>query len=75
MRYNVKTLRDAGLEARWTRTRRGAPILIARDPQGESRHQREQWWPVDRHVWAKMQREGIREGFDGATMLGDLFSI
>lgn len=75
MRYNVATLRDAGLEARWARTNKGAPILVARDPQGKSPHQRTQWWMVDDVMWKAMQRDGVREGFDSATLCGGFFSV
>ena len=73
--YTVGTLRAAGLEARWSRTRRGAPIIAARDPHGRERHQRETWWIVDRWMWEAMAREGVRGGFDSATLLGDIFSV
>jgi len=75
MNYNVKTLRSAGLEAKWTKTRRGAPIMVARDPNSDQQHQRSRWWYVDRMMWELMQKLGVREGFDSATLLGDLFSI
>lgn len=75
LRYRVGTLRAAGLEAKWTKNRAGAPIIVARDPRAKSAHQREQWWAVDATMWASMQRSGIRAGFDGATVLGDLFSF
>ena len=73
--YTVKTLRDAGLEARWGRTRDGAPCLFTRDPNAAHTHQRRKWWMVDRGMWDAMNKLGVCDGFDGATLLGDFFSI
>lgn len=73
--YTVATFRDAGLEARWSKQRGGRPIIVARDPQGHSEHQRSRWWEIDADAWACILREGVREGFDSETMLGDVFSI
>lgn len=74
--YRVGTFRDAGLEARWTKNSRGAPIIVARDPKSDQRHQRERWWYMDRAAWTCVAREGdVRRGFDCATILGDIFSL
>lgn len=75
MKYNVGTLPAAGLEARWSRTPTGGPIIVARDPAAASPHQRTKWWWVDRSMWDLMKVEGVREGFDGATVLGNIFSV
>jgi hypothetical protein len=75
MKYSVKTLREAGLEAKWTKTRNGAPIIVARDPQAKASHQRTTWWAVTAVVWSMMIRDGIKQGFDSCTLLGDLFSV
>lgn len=74
-RYTVGTFRAAGLQAKWTKNHRGAPIIIVRNPNAESRHQRECWWMCDRSMWETMQRVGILEGFDSHTLLGDVFSV
>lgn len=74
-RYRVADIRAAGLEARWGRTRRGAPIILARDPQARHRHQRETWWCVDRTMWDEAQKVGLREAFDRCTLLGEFFSF
>jgi hypothetical protein len=74
LRYTVGTFRHAGLEARWTKTRKGAPIIVARNPKAISDHQRERWWAVDAAMWETMKEVGIVDGFDGHTILGDLFS-
>lgn len=75
LRYSVKALRDAGLECRWTRNGKGAPIIIARWPEAKTEHQRGVWWYVSRQMWESMQSVGIIEGFDRATLLGDVFSV
>lgn len=75
MKYNVKTFRDAGLEAKWGRTHRNAPIILARYPDAKLPHQRETWWVVDRNMWHSMIEQGIREAFDSYTMLGDVFYV
>ena len=75
LKYSVKTLRKAGLEAKWTKTARGAPIMIARNPSSQLLHQRSKWWFVNNSVWKRMQEVGVKDGFDGATLLGDIFSI
>lgn len=74
-KYSVTTLRAAGLEARWTRNSRGAPIIVARDPQAKLDHQRKTWWAVGKSMWDEMTKVGVREGFDNCTLLGDIFSI
>ena len=73
--YRVETLRAAGLEAKWGQTPRGAPILFARWPDAKLAHQREHWWMVDNAMWIRMVADGIVDGFDACTMLGDVFSI
>lgn len=74
-KYSVHTLRAAGLEARWTRNRNGAPIIVARDPNATLAHQRKTWWAVGQKMWDDMMKEGVREGFSNHTLLGDVFSI
>lgn len=77
MKYSVKTLREAGLQARWTKTGKyqSKPIIVARDPKAPHAHQRDTWWAVDDRMWSAMCRDGIRSGFLSVTFLGDLFSI
>ena len=70
--YKVGPLRAAGLEAKWGRTRNGAPIILARWPDGRE-HQRNTWWCVDQSVWSSIKRDGVIKGFDNATLLGDVF--
>lgn len=74
MEYRVKTLRDAGLEAKWGKTRQGAPMMFARNPNGAP-HQRNSWWAVDSNMWDAMKRNGVLEGFHNATLLADFFSV
>ena len=75
MKYSVKTLRAAGLEARWTHNRNGAPIIVCRDPLAKAKHQRETWWHIGQKMWDSMKEVGVREAFDRCTLLGDIFSI
>jgi len=75
MRYIVKTFRDAGLEAHWSRTRDGAPIIAVRDPNSKYNHQRLEWWVVDQSMWDAMKARGVLVGFDECTALGDIFSV
>lgn len=69
MKYCVKTFRDAGLEARWSRTRKGAPIIVVK-AYGE-------WFVVDRCLWAAILRgpQGVAETVRNWTLLGKFFSI
>lgn len=75
LKYRVGTLRAAGLEAKWGRNGQGAPMLFARDPSASKKHQRAQWWAVDRVMWEMAKKHGIKEAFDGCTILGDFFSV
>jgi hypothetical protein len=75
MKYSVKTLRSAGLEARWTHNRNGAPIIVARNLRAPLTHQRSTWWHVTAGMWTSMQKDGVVEAFDNHTLLGDIFSI
>lgn len=68
MRYTVSTIRSAGLEARWSRTRSGAPIIAARKPGGT-------WFVVACDMWDAMKSEGIKPAFERFTLLGDIFSV
>lgn len=73
--YRVSTFRQAGLEAKWSKTRRGQPYIAVRNPGSELSHQREKWWACDQNMFDLMQECGIVEGFDSATLLGDIFSL
>ena len=75
MEYVVKTFRDAGLEARWTKTRRGQPCIVVRDPNSKIDHMRTQWWLVDQPMFDDMDKHGIMDGFVNHTLLGDMLSV
>ena len=69
MRYVVKTFRDAGLEAKWSRNSAGAPIIVARKPGNR-------FYYADRKMWDTVQKLGdVYEAFDRHTAFGDYFSI
>jgi hypothetical protein len=69
MKYSVKTLRAAGLEARWTRSRHGAPIIVARKSGSST------WWHVGQDMWKRMIQIGVIPAFERHTLLGDIFSV
>lgn len=69
MKYQVNTLRAVGLQARWTRTRSGAPIIAARDGDAA------QWYVVDDAMWKRMGVVGVLEGWRNCTALGAFFSV
>jgi hypothetical protein len=73
--HRVSTYRQAGLEARWGRTRNGAPAIFVRNPQSKLRHQRESWWMVTGSMFNAMKRDGVLEGFENCTLIADVFSI
>lgn len=82
--YRVGTFREAGLEAKWGRTRQGAPIILVRDPNADHAHQRVNWWVCDRGMFEAMREDahslgddarGILQAFDGWTLLGNMFSV
>lgn len=66
--YKVGTIREAGLEARWTKTRKGTPCIVARKPEGK-------WYIVNLDMWTRAHEVGIMEAFEEHTCLGDIFSI
>lgn len=74
MKLSVKTMRDAGLEAKWGKFR-GTPFIFVRNPNSKLKHQREQWWILDKDMWQAMNKQGIVEAFTNHTLLGDIFSI
>jgi hypothetical protein len=75
MKHSVTAYRSAGLEARWTKTAMGQPMIVVRNPKAHLKHQRDGWWYVDAGMYSTMRRVGVLEGFDRHTMLGDVFSL
>lgn len=75
MKNNVSTYRSAGLEARWSRTSRGAPAIFVRNPKSDNDHRRNKWWMVTSGMFKDMAAIGILEAFDRHTLIGDIFSI
>jgi hypothetical protein len=69
MKFNIATVRTSGLEAKWGRTRHGAPAIFARKPGTQT------WWMITKSMWADAQSEGLASAFERHTMLGDIFSI
>lgn len=75
MKYSVHPFREAGLEAKWTKTRLQTPIIAVRDPDSKLKHQRERWWMIGEKDWPEFVRDGIRAVFERRTMRADLFSV
>lgn len=75
MKLSVSAFRAAGLEARWSHNRNGAPIIEVRNPHAAHRFQRDIWWTVTAAMWEAMRRDGILQGFNNVTVLGDIFSV
>jgi hypothetical protein len=71
LRYTVGTVRAAGLDARWTKTNAGAPIIAARraDVGGGM------WYVLDREIWGSAQKVGLATAFEQHCALGKYFSI
>ncbi len=70
----VKEMREAGLQAKWGRSG-NAPALFVRDPNGLSNLQRDKWWIFNKQMQSFMSSEGIINGFNLCTILGDIFYI
>ena len=70
LEYRVKTFRDNGLEARWTRTRRGRPCIVVRDKKYAKK-----WLLVDKEIFAAMQADGVHDAYVSRAVMLDLFSI
>lgn len=68
--YALRTFRAAGLEAK----RQGKYILV-RNPSAKLEHQRTRWWKVDKGMFSLMRQVGILEGFESATLVGDILSV
>jgi hypothetical protein len=67
--YRVGTLRHAGLLAKWSRTRSGAPIIVARKSDATP------WYAVTDRMWKRAAEVGIAQAFDEHTALARYFSI
>lgn len=72
---HVHEYRAAGLEAKWSRTRAGAPAIFVRNPNATAEHQRTKWWFVSRAMFEGMQKRNAVDVFNEHTLLGDIFSI
>lgn len=67
--YRVSTFREAGLEAKWSKTRVGQPYIVARTVGAKS------WYIVTKDMFERMKIVGVAEGFEEHTLLGDVLSI
>jgi len=73
MTYTLQTFRDAGLESKWAKTFAGRPIITVRNPNAKLQHQREKWWVVTKSMFENMTENGVIEGFERETLLGNMF--
>ena len=69
MEHIIKTFQDAGLEAKWSKTKAGKPCILTRKKNTKK------WWLCNEIMWSQMHKHGIRQGYDNCTLLGDVFSI
>ncbi len=67
--YRVSTFREAGLEAKWSKTTAGQPYILARAVGTKS------WYVVASNMFERMKKVGVIEGFEEHTLLGDVLSI
>ncbi len=67
--YRVSTFREAGLEAKWSKTQRGSPYLLAREVGAKT------WFVITANMFERMKKVGILEAFKEHTLLGDVLSI
>jgi hypothetical protein len=75
VKYRVADIRAFGLECKWSKTRDGIPIIVARNPAAESAHQREKWWVVNQVMWNRARKVGLVQAFNECTALGNFFSV
>ena len=72
--YTVGTMRNAGLEAKWTKNN-GCPFIAVRNPNGTTEHQRKRWYLCDGAMFEDMKKNGVLAGYESHTCLGDFFYI
>jgi hypothetical protein len=74
--YRVSTFREAGLEAKWSKTPSGKPYIVARK-SGSSDKVRpgKTWFVVTADMFKRMEAVGVAEGFEEHTLLGDMLSV
>lgn len=67
--YRVGTFREVGLDAKWSKTGRGEPYIGVKLPEQKT------YTVCDAQMFKTMEREGIKQGYETHTVLGDIFSI
>jgi hypothetical protein len=67
--YRVATFREAGLEAKWSKTRIGKPYLLGRQCGTKT------WFVITSDMIERMEEVGIMEGFEEHTLLGNVFAV
>lgn len=69
LHYRVATFREAGLDAKWSKSGAGKPCIVAKEKNTVG------YYVVTAGMFRRMQIVGVIEGFKEFTVLGDIFSI
>lgn len=67
--YRVSTFREAGLEAKWSKSKKGTPYLLAKQVEQKT------WFVVTSDMFSRMKEVGVSQGFEEFTVAGNVFSI
>lgn len=71
MKYQVGYVREQGIEAKWTKNSRNAPIILGR----KSNIGGGKWYYINGAMWKRAEKVGLSQAFDEHCCLGDIFSI
>jgi hypothetical protein len=69
LHYRVSTFREAGLEAKWSKTQSGRPYLVAKQVSSKT------WFVITARMFERMKKVGVFNAFEEHTLLGDVLSI
>jgi hypothetical protein len=67
--YRVATFREAGLDAKWSKSGAGKPCIVAKVKNSIG------YYVVTAAMFKRMQKVGVSQGFEEFTILGNAFSI
>ena len=74
MQYRVDEIRACGLECKWSRNSKGAPIIVAKTDT-KDRRGNFVWAAIDADVWERAKTLGVKRAFDEATAFVEFFSV
>lgn len=74
MQYRVDEIRACGLECKWGRNSKGAPIIVAKTDT-KDRSGNHVWAAIDAGVWERAKAVGVKRAFDEATAFVEFFSV